>query len=268
MQPHNHRNAPALELRGVARSFRAGIRGCSANVSVLTDVNLTVDSGEIVGVIAGPGTGKTTLLLCAAGLLRPDVGSVRWFGTAGLLRPPGVTLCSDRPAPFAFLTVREALEYHLMVHDLAADDRDLRIAGTIARAALRADANTRVAHLSVEAQRRMTIAQAMLMNPRLVLIDGLLADLEGGAARCMHEIIGSLAADGVAVVLAERDLQHVSELATRVAWLARGTISDRRPTASRRRLIDLNVSHPEDREAPPLVARVGEASPGMDANIG
>lgn len=67
----------ALELRGVTRRYRAGVTGCSGEVTALDRVSLTVAAGECVGVAGAPGSGKSTLLLCAAGILRPHEGMVR-----------------------------------------------------------------------------------------------------------------------------------------------------------------------------------------------
>lgn len=70
----------ALIMAGVHKSFGAGVPGCSARARVLVDATLRVYPGEVVGVAGGAGVGKSTLLLCAAGLLCPDRGSVAWFG--------------------------------------------------------------------------------------------------------------------------------------------------------------------------------------------
>ena len=67
-------------MRGVWKSYDAGVRGCSATVTVLRDVHLDVSPGEMVGITAAPVSGKTTLLMCAAGLLRADRGYITWFG--------------------------------------------------------------------------------------------------------------------------------------------------------------------------------------------
>jgi len=66
----------ALELRSVTRRYRAGVTGCSGEVTALDRVSLTVAAGECVGVAGAPGSGKSTLLLCAAGVLRPHEGAV------------------------------------------------------------------------------------------------------------------------------------------------------------------------------------------------
>jgi ABC-type multidrug transport system ATPase subunit len=67
---------PALELRSVTRRYRAGVTGCSGEVTALDRVSLTVAAGECLGVGGAPGSGKSTLLLCAAGILRPHEGTV------------------------------------------------------------------------------------------------------------------------------------------------------------------------------------------------
>lgn len=72
--PPNERGG--VIVRGLRKSFRAGVQGCHARASVLFDVNLDVRPGEIVGICGAVGSGKTTLLLCIAGLLRPDAGTI------------------------------------------------------------------------------------------------------------------------------------------------------------------------------------------------
>jgi ABC-type sulfate/molybdate transport systems ATPase subunit len=73
MLPHQ----PLLQLRGIAKGFRAGIAGCAATMRVLEHVDLDVSAAECVALQGKPGAGKTTLLLCAAGLMRPDRGTVQ-----------------------------------------------------------------------------------------------------------------------------------------------------------------------------------------------
>lgn len=67
----------ALEVRGLWKGYVAGVRGCSARVSVLRGVSFSVAHGERVGILGAPGAGKTTLLHCISGLRRPDTGYVR-----------------------------------------------------------------------------------------------------------------------------------------------------------------------------------------------
>lgn len=68
--------APALVLCAIHKTWRAGIDGCSAHASVLRGAELEVAAGELVALCGPAGAGKTTLLLCAAGLVRPDAGTI------------------------------------------------------------------------------------------------------------------------------------------------------------------------------------------------
>ena len=70
----------ALVIRGLRKSFLAGVQGCHARATVLNGVDVDVRAGEIVGVSGAVGSGKTTLLLCMAGLLRPDAGTIQVCG--------------------------------------------------------------------------------------------------------------------------------------------------------------------------------------------
>jgi ABC-type ATPase involved in cell division len=72
---------PALSIAGLTKSFRAGTDTCSARVSVLRELDCALWPGEIVALEGAPGVGKSTLLRCAAGVLRPDSGAIVWGGS-------------------------------------------------------------------------------------------------------------------------------------------------------------------------------------------
>jgi energy-coupling factor transporter ATP-binding protein EcfA2 len=77
----------ALSIISLSKSFRAGTAGCSARVSVLRNLDLALWPGEIVALEGTRASGRTTLLACAAGALKPDAGAVFWLGARAA--PPG-----------------------------------------------------------------------------------------------------------------------------------------------------------------------------------
>lgn len=70
----------ALECRDLHKRFVAGVVGCTATVQVLRGIDLVLRAGDGVAIVGPPASGKSTLLLCIAGLVRPDAGEVRWLG--------------------------------------------------------------------------------------------------------------------------------------------------------------------------------------------
>lgn len=119
---------PALELRDVSRSYLVGLGRCRGSARVLEAISLTLAPGELAAVVGERRAGKSTLLRCAAGLLRPDSGTVRWSGSdrAG----PGVAYRAvrvgpgERPAELLGAAPRLTL-LALDDADCGADDRQL-----------------------------------------------------------------------------------------------------------------------------------------------
>jgi ABC-type branched-subunit amino acid transport system ATPase component len=206
----------ALEILALSKRYVAGIRGCRAVVHALRDVDLAVAPGEIV-VVAGPvGAGKTTLLLCAAGLLRPDAGSIAWFGRIRAEPPPArraaprfvAYLSGDAPLPSG--TARELLQRAARRTGAAARNARRATAEALSGAALEACADLPVDRLAVDVRRRLRLARALLARPSLLLIDEPLGSRAGGAGHANGDAaVGSwlcqLAADGVSIVLAVGD---------------------------------------------------------------
>lgn len=120
--------APAvLRMEWAHKSFAAGVPGCRARVHVLRGVKLALRPSEFVAITGAKGTGKTTLLLCAAGLMRAELGIVRWGAEA---RDPAMR-------EYAIATSMETPHAALLCID-EVDDWDglaLSLAGTLASGA-------------------------------------------------------------------------------------------------------------------------------------
>lgn len=196
---------PCLTMRGVAKAYEAGIRGCYAAVTVLRQVDLDVDCGELVALIGAPAAGKTTLLLVAAGLLRPERGVISWFGHKpsgnGASRPAGIAYVGDRPFPYGFLTVQEALEYSAIVRELPLTDNG-RVASALDRVGLAPFADRRVDALDRSLLARLSLAAGLLIDPRLLLVDELPSGCDARTAADVLGVLREVAGGGAGVVVA------------------------------------------------------------------
>lgn len=212
-----------LSLDGVIKRYAAGVPGCSATVEVLRLVHLQVAHGDLIGIIGPRRSGKTTLLLCAAGLLVPDVGRITWFSDDGTARAQGrddVRYVDARPPLCEFLTVRETLRYRT---PLTPPGCEGLIDDALGRAALNVLGPVAVGRLTKHFRARVAIATALVDCPRVLLVDCLLDGLEAADRHEMMALLHRLVAGGTPVVVASAHHEVVSG-ATRVVRLAAGAL--------------------------------------------
>jgi len=235
---------PMLELDGITMNFRGLI--------ALRDVSMTVDPGEIRGIVGPNGSGKTTLFNVVSGLYRPSAGRVTLSGvTVTAARPyrlaqAGVARTFQNLRLFPALTVREnvlvALDrtrvwsswrYAVWQLGVWRHERTLRDEAdeVLARFGLSDFADVTPGALPYGTQRRVEIARAMARRPRLLLLDEPAAGLNGEEVRQLSEIVRSIRASGVTVVVIEHNMALVMSLCDRVTVFASGQIiADGAPT--------------------------------------
>lgn len=219
----------ALECRNLVKRYRAGIRGCSAGVDALRGADLRAWPGEVVGVVGAPGAGKSTLLLCACGAIRPDSGTVTWFG-----RPAGrgahttaVAYVPDAPMHYPFLSVREVLEHHARLRALPPDECRRRVDAALRCTDLEQWQGVRMAMLPPGIARRLAIAEACLAEPRLLVVDEPFARGPGMASHsAIGDMLRSIAAEGASVVVASRDARALARTSTRMVVFSVGRVHE------------------------------------------
>ena len=217
----------AVAARDVSKTYRAGVAGCSAQVDALRGVSIDIAPAEAVGILGPPGAGKSTLLLCLAGMLRPDSGTVSWFGRASDEggRPPGIAYVSHQPTPYSSLTVREAIEFHSTLRGVPALARTAAVDGALVATGLADVERTLVAGLSRGATIRLALAQAVVGRPRVVLLDDPLAATTPAERREITSILRGLQASGATVAIAADDLDGIEPIASRIALMVAGEIA-------------------------------------------
>ncbi|HEV8424264.1 MAG TPA: ABC transporter ATP-binding protein [Actinomycetes bacterium] len=214
-----------LEVRGL----RAGYAGSA----VLHGVDLTLREGQAVALLGRNGVGKSTFLSAVMGLLRPSAGSVRLRGRelagrpANLVARAGVALVPQGRRVFADLTVEQNLQ-------VAAGRRSAgpwtpqRVYQVLPQLAERR--RHRADQLSGGEQQMLAIARALLLNPRLLLLDEPSDGLAPAVVAMVGQLLGELRDRGLSVLLVEQDLRSAFAVADEVAVMRKGEIVHRAPT--------------------------------------
>ena len=185
------------------------------------DVSLAVEDGEIFGILGPNGAGKTTTVECVAGLRTPDSGPIRVLGRAprdpALRAQVGVQLQEGQLQDK--LTVREALELFSAFYPDPADWRAL--AGDLG---LGEKLGTAYAKLSGGQKQRLSIALALIGNPRIAILDELTTGLDPQARRDTWDLIESIRDRGVTVVLVTHFMAEAERLCDRIAVIDKGAV--------------------------------------------
>ncbi|MER5644984.1 ABC transporter ATP-binding protein [Streptosporangium sp. NPDC002524] len=184
------------------------------------DVSFTVEEGEIFGVLGPNGAGKTTTVECVAGLRVPDSGTVSVLG--GLHRTElreqlGVQLQSSTLPEK--LKVWEALDLYASFYRAPADWGSL-----LERVGLADKRDTPYGKLSGGQQQRLSIALALVGNPRVAILDELTTGLDPQARRDTWELIERIREDGVTILLVTHFMEEAERLCDRLALIDSGRV--------------------------------------------
>ncbi|ACI53268.1 ABC transporter related [Gluconacetobacter diazotrophicus PA1 5] len=165
-------SAPAQEeLIRIVACRQAYHKESAADLVVLDDVNLTLRSGEIVGLLGRSGSGKSTLLRIIAGLLPPSAGDVLWKGRPVLGPVPGIAMVFQSFALFPWLTVQKNVELGLEAKGVPAAERDRLAEAVIDLIGLGGYENAYPKELSGGMRQRVGLARALVVQPDLLLMD-------------------------------------------------------------------------------------------------
>lgn len=193
------------------------------DVPVVDGVSFTVDEGEVFGIVGPNGAGKTTTVESIAGLRRPDGGEIRVMGLDPRQDEPeirrllGVQLQESTLPPR--LTVREALDLYSSFYAAPLRWEDL-----LDRLGLADKRDTRFGELSGGQKQRLSIALALVGNPRVAILDELTTGLDPHARRETWGVVEQLREGGVTVVLVTHFMEEAERLADRVALIDRGKV--------------------------------------------
>ena len=207
-----------LEVRDLHKTVAVGFR--RRKVEILRGVDLEVRDGDVFGLLGPNGAGKTTTLKVVLGLMRPTSGSVT-LGVRGLAQ---LGYLPENPYFYDYLTGAEFLGFAARLFSLDARERERRVAAILADVGLERAAGVQLRKYSKGMLQRIGIAQALINEPRLVLLDEPMPGLDPIGRVEVRQIIQQLHERGTTVLFNSHILSDVAALCTRIAFMRDGRV--------------------------------------------
>jgi branched-chain amino acid transport system ATP-binding protein len=211
-----------LEVQGVSRTFDA--------TRAVDNVTFAAQPGELLGLIGPNGAGKSTLFNLVAGVMPPSGGKIALDGTDVTgwksydMARAGVARTFQIPKPYRQLSVIENVMISAFLRERsmlgARDLADL----TLSDLGLAPYRDRPASELTVGLLKRLEVARALAMQPKLVLFDEIMAGLTPTEVGAMTEIVASLPARGITVIWVEHVLYAIMKTATRMVVINRGSV--------------------------------------------
>lgn len=215
---------PAVAVRGVTKVFPIPFQRRS--VVAVRDLNLEVAAGQIYGLLGPNGSGKSTTLKIILGLVSPTRGTSEIFGRDSSLAASreSVGFLPESPYFYKYLTGAETLRFYGKLCGLGGAKLRGRVEELLELVGLTSARDRRLGGYSKGMLQRVGLAQALVQEPRLVVLDEPTAGVDPAGAREIRDLICDLKRRGITILLSSHLLGHVQEICDRVGILANGVL--------------------------------------------
>lgn len=215
-------STPAIRIKNLTKDFRLGLR--LVKLRAVENLSLEVADNEVCGLLGPNGSGKSTTMKVILGLLEPTEGACEIFGL-----PSGsvearrlVGYLPESPYFYRFLTGRELVNYYAGICQVAKSTRAKQVAEVLELVGLTQAADRRVGTYSKGMLQRVGLAQAIVHDPRLVILDEPTAGVDPIGSEAISKLIIELRRRGKTVLLCSHLLAQVEDVCDRLAILNQG----------------------------------------------
>lgn len=214
----------AVRTEGLTKVYKDFWRRKS--VSALTNLNLTIERGEIFGLLGPNGSGKTTTVKLLLGLLFPTSGKSWALGypSSDLKVKSKIGFLPEESYLYKFLNAEEILDFYGKLFDIPKTERRLRIDKLIHDVGLHPYRKRPLSQYSKGMLRRIGLAQAIINDPDLVILDEPTSGLDPIASREIKDLVLDFKRQGKTVILCSHLLADVQNICDRIAILNKGVL--------------------------------------------
>ncbi len=221
----NEGGSPAVAVHGLTKIFSVPFHPTRGIVAV-KDLNLRIEPGEVYGLLGPNGSGKSTTLKIILGLVSPTRGRTEIFGRDSRLvqSRDAVGFLPENPYFQKFLTGKETLRFFGRLCGLRGAKLRNRVNELLDLVGLNKARNRRLGTYSKGMLQRIGLAQALIHDPRLVVLDEPTAGVDPAGSRDIRDLIFDLKRRGITVLLSSHLLAQAQEICDRVGILADGVL--------------------------------------------
>jgi ABC-2 type transport system ATP-binding protein len=216
---------PAIEIAGLTKEYPFGFLNLKKKKS-LEDLSMQVETGEVFGFLGPNGAGKSTTIKLLMRLIFPTAGTARILGKSinDISMHRDIGYLPEQPYFYDYLTAPELLDYFARFHGLRATDRQERVQNMLKRVGLDTAKKIQLRKYSKGMLQRVGLAQAILHDPQVVVLDEPMSGLDPLGRREVRDIILELKKDGRTVLFSTHILSDAEMLCDRVGVIVGGKL--------------------------------------------
>ncbi|MGB0744335.1 MAG: ABC transporter ATP-binding protein [Opitutales bacterium] len=214
----------AISIKNLTKDFPVGISG--TKLRAVDHLNLEVEDNEIFGLLGPNGSGKSTTIKILLGLLDPSLGECSIYGkpSRNVESRRSVGFLPEAPYFYRYLSGRELVRYYARICGVAKAELNDAVDSVIEQVGMKEAAHRRVGTYSKGMLQRIGLAQAIVHDPQLVILDEPTAGVDPLGSAAIADIVRGLKSRGKTVLLSSHLLAQIEGLCDRVAILHRGKL--------------------------------------------
>jgi ABC-2 type transport system ATP-binding protein len=216
---------PAIEIENLTKDYPSGFLETKSKRS-LEGLTMKVESGEVFGFLGPNGAGKSTTIKLLVGLIFPTEGTARILGKSidEIAMHGDIGYLPEQPYFYDYLTAAEVLDYFARFHDLKETDRRERVDRMLKKVGLQSARKIQLRKYSKGMLQRVGLAQAILHDPQVVILDEPMSGLDPVGRREVRDIILDLKREGRTVLFSTHILSDAEMLCDRVGVIVGGKL--------------------------------------------